>query len=204
MNSIYKKLYLTQKEPLVVEIPQTVNYPSIQFETADWDIPSGATAQIYVEKPSGALIFNAASVNGNIITVTPTTQMTAETGANKAQIQVVSGNRILKTFVFILKVFASIIDDSAVESQDEFTALTTALSRLSNLVVRQVVTVDSLPLTVSNAAITARHRVVNVVIGTPSVQTDHWTVETAAGSFTISGSNNGSSTVELIFMDMNN
>lgn len=51
--------------------------------------------------------------------------------------------------------------------------------------------------TISNASITADMVVANAVIGTPSAQTGDWTVTTAAGSVTISGSISGSTTITL-------
>lgn len=56
---------------------------------------------------------------------------------------------------------------------------------------------SSLPQTVSNAAITADHVVVNSVLGTPPAQTSDWTVTTSAGSLTIAGSINESTTLTL-------
>lgn len=56
---------------------------------------------------------------------------------------------------------------------------------------------SSLPQTVYNAAITADHVVVNSVLGTPSAQTGDWTVTTSAGSLTIAGTINGSTTLTL-------
>lgn len=133
-NSLYKQLYVSKKEPLVIEYTQGSNLLPIEFEIMDWTIPTSSTAQIYIEKPSGALIFNAATVSGQNIIVQPTTQMTAEIGANKGQLMIVNGDKILQSFVFILKVFESIIDDSAIESTDEFTALEEALSTVSDVV----------------------------------------------------------------------
>lgn len=56
---------------------------------------------------------------------------------------------------------------------------------------------SSLPQTVSNAAITSDHVVVNSVLGTPSSQTGDWTVTTSAGSLTIAGTISGSTTLTL-------
>lgn len=63
-----------------------------------------------------------------------------------------------------------------------------------------VVTVSSfsgLPQTVTNAKISADHVVVNSVLSNPSSQTSDWTVTTADGSLTISGSISGSTTLTL-------
>ena len=57
---------------------------------------------------------------------------------------------------------------------------------------------NSLPKTVSNAAITAEHTVLAYTLGTPGAMTDDWTVVTAAGSLTITGSISGSTTMKII------
>lgn len=238
-NSLYKQLYVSKKEPLVIEYTQGSNLLPIEFEIMDWTIPTSSTAQIYVEKPSGALIFNAASVDGQSIIVQPTTQMTAETGANKGQLLIVYGDKVLVSFGFILKVFESIIDSSAIESQDEFTALEEALSAVSDVVthnelkskgaankgvyfnssgsavamtyavnsdvpakpvISQTVTVSSLPMTVNVTGMTASHKAIWAQLGTPTAQTSNWTVTPANGSFTISGSISGSTSLDLVFI----
>lgn len=56
---------------------------------------------------------------------------------------------------------------------------------------------SSLPQTVTDSRITADHVVVNSVLGTPSAQTGEWTWTTAAGSLTISGTINGTTTMTL-------
>lgn len=58
-------------------------------------------------------------------------------------------------------------------------------------------TVSSLPKTVSNSVITQNHIVLYSELGTPSAQTGDWTVTTANGSVTISGSISGSTTLKL-------
>lgn len=57
---------------------------------------------------------------------------------------------------------------------------------------------NSLPKTVSNAAIKAEHTVLAYTLGKPAAQTEDWTVETAAGSLTITGSISGSTTMKII------
>ena len=68
---------------------------------------------------------------------------------------------------------------------------------------QEIITVNigyfsSLPKTVSNAAIQAEHVVLAYTLGTPSAQMEDWTVTTAAGSLTITGSIRGSSTMKII------
>lgn len=65
------------------------------------------------------------------------------------------------------------------------------------LVVINCGTVSSLSFTKDNANILADHVVLKAELGTPSAQTSDWTVATSAGSLTISGSIDGSTTVKL-------
>lgn len=57
---------------------------------------------------------------------------------------------------------------------------------------------NSLPKTVSNAAIKAEHTVLTYTLGTPGAMADDWTVATSAGSLTITGSISGSTTMKII------
>ena len=56
---------------------------------------------------------------------------------------------------------------------------------------------SSLPVTFENDAITADMVVLNSVLSNPTAQINNWTVTTAAGSLTISGSIRGSTTITL-------
>ena len=64
----------------------------------------------------------------------------------------------------------------------------------------EVASFSSLPQTVTNADITSDMVVVNSVLGTPSAQTGDWTVTTANGSATITGSISGATTLTLYLM----
>ena len=69
----------------------------------------------------------------------------------------------------------------------------------SNMGVVEVSTssVSSLPATISNAAILEDHVCVKAVLSNPSAQTGDWTVTTANGSATISGTISGSTDITL-------
>ena len=56
---------------------------------------------------------------------------------------------------------------------------------------------STLPQTVSDTNVTATQEVVNAVLSNPAAQTGDWTVTTAAGSVTVSGTINGSTTLTL-------
>ena len=239
MNGIYRDLYVARKEPLVIEIAQSSNAIPLILAIKDWTVPSSATAALYIEKPSGALIFNNATISGNEITVPMTTQMTAEVGVNKCQLLVIKDTAVLHSFVFLMKVFETIIDDDAIESQDEFTALEEALAAVSDIVthnelkskgaankgvyfdssgsafamtyevnsnvpakpvISQSISVSSLPLTVNVSGMTANHKVVYCGFGTPSAQSNSWSISTTNGSYTISGTLGETTTLDLVFI----
>ena len=58
--------------------------------------------------------------------------------------------------------------------------------------------ISSLPQTVSNSLITSNHILLRAELGTPLVQTGDWTVTTANGSVTVSGTISGSTTLKIV------
>jgi len=75
--------------------------------------------------------------------------------------------------------------------------------RSGSLVVTDIITVtfssfNSLPKTVNNAAITSDHVLLRSELGTPASQTGDWTVTTASGVLTVSGSISGSTSLTLV------
>lgn len=124
MERIYKKINVTKKDLLCrVSYVQGSNAIPIDFEILDFTIPSGATANIYIKKPSGAQIYNSCIISGQVITVQPTTQMFAEAGNQFGQLQILQSEKILATYLILFEVERSVIDDAAIESTNEFTAL---------------------------------------------------------------------------------
>lgn len=120
--------------------------PAVQLDTGrkiilvlpDMDIPSGASANIYAKKPSGAEIYNACTVGEtssgtSTVTVQLTSAMLEEAGEIPAQIQVISGSDIVTSFVFFLSISKNIIDNESIEGTNEFTALEQALQQVTQL-----------------------------------------------------------------------
>lgn len=63
--------------------------------------------------------------------------------------------------------------------------------------------ISSLPTTINDARITAEMRVIQYTISSPNVQASDWTVTTAAGTATISGTmGTGSTDIELILTEV--
>ena len=94
MENISIKLRVANKGfTQIVDYVQGSNMIPIVFEITDYDIPSGAKANIYIKKPSGAQIYNSCTISENEVTVQPTTQMFAEAGKQFGQLQILSGQK---------------------------------------------------------------------------------------------------------------
>lgn len=110
----------TRGMPVIIDYVQGTNAVPIIFTFRDWTVPSGAEARIFVKKPSGKEVYNEASISGNTVTVNPTTQMFAESRLQEGQIQILSGDDILATFLIVFRIEKNIISESAVESSNEY------------------------------------------------------------------------------------
>lgn len=179
MNIIQRDIFVTRKDiTVVIPYPQGGNAVPIYLRIADWQIPSGSTARIYMRKPSGAEIYNDCVINGNIVQITVTTQMTAEAGWVKSTLEIVNGTDILHSFEMTLDIQATSISDNAVESKNEFTALEKAMQEI-----------DSATQEAENAASAANTAAgkANTAAGTANTaaqaaNTAAWTANTAAGN----------------------
>lgn len=129
MTADIKKVLEVTRPGILVRIPavQGDSGRRITFVMADLDIPPGSTATIYAEKPSGAKIYNSCAIGSDSGTSTVTVQLTSamleEGGEIPAQIQVISGEDIVTSFVFFLEIHKKIIDGNGIEGTNEFTAL---------------------------------------------------------------------------------
>lgn len=99
-----------------------------QYETYDIET---ATAVLYVKKPDGTKIYNTCINNGDgTFIVGLTNQCLAVKGDAQAELQLTSTenpSEWISTPVFILRVLPSNIDDTAIQSSNEFTELRRAL-----------------------------------------------------------------------------
>lgn len=154
MENISIKLRFANKGlTQVVDYVQGTNTIPIVFDIVDYNIPAGATANIYIKKPSGAQIYNSCSISGNEITVNPTTQMFAESGKQFGQLQILNSEKILESFLILFNVEKSIVDDTAIESSDEFTTLEDALNSIDDSAIEAKNAVSAANQAVSDAQI---------------------------------------------------
>lgn len=99
--------------------------------------PTGESIQLYAKKPDGTISYLTCTTSGSQIECDFTNQMLALPGIVEVELQMIggtSGNETeITTPIFCVKVNPSNVDDSAVESQDEFPALVTALAEVAEL-----------------------------------------------------------------------
>lgn len=62
--------------------------------------------------------------------------------------------------------------------------------------------VSALPYTYSNTKITAKHRVVNMVLSNTAAQQSDWSYSSSAGSITISGTISGTTNIYLYLAEV--
>ena len=91
-----------------------------------------------------------------------------------------------------------VVSPSVFKASVESLAETVAETR--EVLVVTIASFSSLPHTITNANITSDMVVVNFVLGTPSAQTGDWTVTTADGSATITGSISSETSLTLYLM----
>lgn len=82
------------------------------------------------------------------------------------------------------------------EVKGETTTLGTAATKLETLIV-SISSVSSLPVTVNNSDIESDMVVINSELSDPSAQISDWTVTTASGSLTVSGTISGTTNIKL-------
>ena len=111
----------------------------VKISIVDKSIPvdlTGVTVSIYAKKPDGKKVFNNVTIEdktNGIILAELTSQILAVEGLVKLTLLLVKNDSKLCSKQFLLNVDSTIVDDTAIESTNEFTALTTALGKVNNI-----------------------------------------------------------------------
>lgn len=93
-----------QTVPQIIPVVQGDTGRAILFTLADFTIPTGATANYYIQKPSGLAVYNAGTIDGNTVLVELTAQSIIEEGDNYLQIRILKDDDIVTSFDCILQV----------------------------------------------------------------------------------------------------
>lgn len=102
------------------------------FSVLDLEVPETASARLYARKPDGWAVYNDCTirrVDGIATVCAPlTSQLLAAPGRAVCQIQLLDGDSLVTSFPFVLDIRATRVDDTAIESSNEFGALLQAVS----------------------------------------------------------------------------
>ena len=89
--------------------------------------PTDETISIYIKKPDGTIVYNACTIQDGKIFARLTNQSLAVAGEAQVELDLINGNDRLTTPIALLRILPTNIDDGAIESTDEFTALQEAI-----------------------------------------------------------------------------
>lgn len=124
-------IYLTQKRNVrVIDVVQYDTGIQLVFTVKDFTIPSGATATLYVQKPSGKFVYqeDGITVSGNTVTISLENQAITEHGKAPYQVSLKSGSDVITTFTGLMMVEKSLKDAGATESKTVIRAFDEAVS----------------------------------------------------------------------------
>lgn len=112
MDRIQRDIYFLRdwvKYP--IDYPQGADEIPLEFIARDYELPSGATIRVCVEKPSGKTIYNelVGAIEGNTIIIQPEKQMTAEAGRTDLQIEIKKDESTLLSFVYPINIKRSLM-----------------------------------------------------------------------------------------------
>ncbi len=127
MNNIVNIKAAQYEPPVLIHYVQGSTEIPLEFHITDYEIPSGSTARIYIKRPDGTESYNDCTISGNVITYKPTAQFFSVAGICTGQLQIMIGDDFLVTFPLVFDVAKNIIDDSAIESSNEYGALESLL-----------------------------------------------------------------------------
>lgn len=96
---------------------------------------AGTTAVFRAIKPENTKLFNSATVADNVVTVGLTTQTVAALGTVRCELSIYgTNNELLYSPQFDIIVEDYLYSDTAIESTDEYTDLTEAISKVNNII----------------------------------------------------------------------
>jgi hypothetical protein len=124
-------IYLTQKRNVrVIDVVQYDTGIQLVFTVKDFAIPSGATATLYVQKPSGKFVYqeDGITASGNTVTINLHNQAITEHGKVPYQVSLKSGSDVITTFTGLMMVEKSLKDAGATESKTVIRAFDEAVS----------------------------------------------------------------------------
>lgn len=107
-----------------IDVVQYDTGVQLVFSLVDFDIPSGTTAILYVQKKSGKFVYQEKGITiaGNDITINLENQALTEHGDTPYQITLTNGSDTISTFAGVLRVERSLANSGATESKTVISA----------------------------------------------------------------------------------
>lgn len=119
-----------------IQVKQSDNARYLLFNLLDNGVPfslGNKTVRVYGVKPDGTKVFNNLTIINaakGLAELQLTTQMLVKPGCLKLELVIYEATDILSTTKFDIDIISCIRDDGAIESTNEFSALTLGLSKL--------------------------------------------------------------------------
>lgn len=104
---IVRDVYVKENRTAVsvpIDYVQGTNFIGIKFNIADYDLPTGATAKVYVKKPSTKAEYDTATIDGNSVMIDVKDTMFSEKGTHFIQVLISKDDKTLVTFEYPVRV----------------------------------------------------------------------------------------------------
>jgi hypothetical protein len=130
---IIRNMTLRSPGVVVIDYVQGSNYIPIMVNIVDYTVPSNSKANLYIEKPSGKIIYNAVTISGNTLIITPTVQMFAEYGEQIGTVEILDPtNKVLATFPITFHVAKNETNHENLMSLNESDIITLEAEKIFN------------------------------------------------------------------------
>ena len=130
---IIRNMTLRSPGVVVIDYVQGSNYIPIMVNIVDYTVPSNSKANLYLEKPSGKIIYNAVTISGNTLIITPTVQMFAEYGEQIGTVEILDPtNKVLATFPITFHVAKNETNHENLMSLSESDIITVEAEKIFN------------------------------------------------------------------------
>ena len=130
---IIRNMTLRSPGVVVIDYVQGSNYIPIMVNIVDYTVPSNSKANLYIEKPSGKIIYHAVTISGNTLIITPTVQMFAEYGEQIGTVEILDPtNKVLATFPITFHVAKNETNHENLMSLSESDILTLEAEKVFN------------------------------------------------------------------------
>lgn len=146
---------------------------------------AGTTAVFRAIKPDNKKLFNSTTITDNVVTVGLTTQTVAALGTVRCELSIYgTNNELLYSPQFDIIVEDYLYSDTAIESTDEYTDLTEAISKVNNIVSTEAarVAAENQRVANENARVSAEAERASAETARAAAETARATAETERAS----------------------